>query len=107
MKNIYIILFLATISSVSFAAENIPCKVDPPIDTSEKAWCAIERILLMQSCASVHGFDREEKDLGDRWLLIVKDKNPNAQTSCGKIKLEVCKINGTILHETRNNDCST
>jgi len=100
-------LSIALSYQIALANENIPCKVDPPIDTSEKAWCAIDRILLMQSCASIHGYDREEKDLGNRWLLIVKDKNPNKDASCGMIKLSVCKSNGGILYGAQNNDCNT
>jgi hypothetical protein len=107
MRYMHLALFITIFYPGLVTAESIPCSVSPPIDTSEKAWCAIDKILLIQSCASPYGFERDTKDLGDRWLLIVKDKNPNTETSCRMTKLAVCKSNGTILYEAENKDCGT
>ena len=107
MKLRIIVCLLTTFYSVSAFAEAKPCKVDPPIDTTAKAWCAIDKYLFVQSCLSVEGFSRDAKDLGNRWLLTIKDINPRGNKSCRSIIVEVCKKDGEIVYEPGSHKCST
>jgi len=102
-KNFLLVMLLISFSTLY--AEDSPCKIEPPIDTEAKAWCAVDKILFVQSCISKHGFDRVTFDMDDFWYLEYHDKNPDLNSACSLHKFKVCKENGKIIYEDSAEHC--
>lgn len=83
------------------------CKPELPIDSIEKAWCAADYTLQMQSCFSLYEYHREAKDLGDRWVLRSWDEGDKGETTCRPILINVCKNSGKIFYENSREQCSS
>jgi hypothetical protein len=83
------------------------CEVGLPIDSIEKAWCAADYTLQIQSCLSLYEYHRETKDLEDRWVLHSWDEGKNGETTCRPIIISVCKNSGKLLYENSKEQCSS
>ena len=83
IKTIHIVWLVPILAFSQSMADDSPCISVPPIDTVEKAWCVANRVLSMESCLSMHGFEYEAFEGEDRWVLTTRDLNPTEGAGCG------------------------
>lgn len=98
MKMSFLCLLGLAFSPLAFSADEPVCKSVIPIKNEKQAWCAVAKELLMQSCASTYGFERKAKDLGEFWLLEVRDNNPDSRRACLIFSVKVRKASGELLN---------
>jgi hypothetical protein len=72
------------------------CRVQPPVDSSDKAQCAADSYFQSISCLyGSRSFEVEE--IGDHWVVRVRDSKPIGAHSCRTETVWVCKSTGVLV----------
>jgi hypothetical protein len=72
------------------------CRLQPPVDSSDKAQCAADS--YFQSISCLYGSRRfEVEEIGDRWVVTVRDSKPIGANPCRTETVWVCKSTGMLV----------
>jgi hypothetical protein len=104
MRWLFFILILIT--PIIASAQQPPCELKLPVDSSEEAFCAGRNYFIRTSCISKYGFSRKITEDPDRWTITISDRNPNPAEGCKILQIAVCKLTGKIVFSA-SDECAT